>query len=678
MSWWVIVPAAIAAGAIVLIPGLVIAYSATARGVTAWGLAPLLSMTVFVVLSLGLGVAHLPFTAVTAAVGTAVIVAVTAIVLVLVLRRRGVRPLHTDRPWINAMILVTVVIALITFSIRFASALVHPDAISQTFDDVFHLNGVRYIIDTHDANPLTFINLDAAFGGPGGFYPNLWHVLASLTALYSGASIPVALNALNIVICGVIWPLGCVLLVRSLVGPRLVALLATGILSASFGAFPMLLVTYGVLYPNLLGLAALPAALGILVFATRLATKPTLVPVLAWIAFIATIPGIAMAHPNAFVSLLVVGFPLMFAFGWRWFKDARAEGASRARLTRGAVITAVIAVVGLVLFIVLRPPRSTATWGPSKGLWDAIWSAITNGQDNAAQWAVSILVLVGVAAVFVARRNWWLVGSLALVWFFYVATAIMREGGWRFAVTGTWYSDIHRLVALGPVVLVPLAVIGVQWLADLAASLGAVLAGRRAQPALDVDADRAAIPGDEDAAASGRRWPVVFGTAFGLVVILVAAVVAQVGPGLASMSGWTGASFAQVPNSWLLSSDERALIDRVPNEVPKDAVVAGDPWTGASLVWALADRRTLAPHIYGARTPAANLILARLRHATPGSKVCAALKKENVTYALDFGSNGLFGPKRINKGMNGLSASPVLTLIDQQGPAKLYKVTGCD
>ncbi|WP_243063505.1 DUF6541 family protein [Humibacter sp. RRB41] len=648
MSWWVIVPAVVAAAVVVLLPGLVIAYAATARGITAWGLAPLLSMTVFGVVSLGFGVGHIPFTGVSAAIGTAVVVVVVAGVLLLVLRRRPAPPEHRDRSWTNVAVVVTVLIALVAFGIRFGSALVHPDAISQTFDDVFHLNGVRYIVDTHDANPLTFINLNAAFGGPGGFYPNLWHVIASLTTLYSGASIPVAVNALSIVIGGLIWPLGCVLLVRSILGPRIVALLATGIISASFAAFPLLLVTYGVLYPNLLGLAALPAALGLLVLATGFAKKSTLAPGLAWIAFVAALPGIAMAHPNAFVSLLVVGFPLLFAFGWRWFRSAREQGASRRSLWLGGVVAAAVLAVGLAIFFVVRPPQISATWGPTKTLWPAVFAAVTNGQDTPPAIAVTVLSLLGVVAAFVTRRNRWLVGSLVIVWFFYIATAIMWEGGWRYTVTGTWYSDIHRLIALGPLVLVPLAVMGVQWLADLVTARG-----------------------------SGRRW-VVAGTTVGIAVTLVAAVLAQTGPALASMSGWATSSFSMGPDSWLLSSNERALIDRVPSEVPKDAVIAGDPWTGASLVWALADRRSMVPHIYGPRNDAQALILARLRYATPGSDVCTALNEEHVTYALDFGSKGVFGTGQINKGMNGLSGSTVLTLVDHDGPAALYKVTGCD
>lgn len=653
MSWWVIVPAVLAAAVVVLLPGLVVAYAATARGITAWALAPLLSMTVFGVVALAFGVAHIPFTGVSAAVGALVVVVVAAGVMILVLRRRPSPAPYRDRVWPNLAALVSVAVALVAFGIRFGSALVRPDAVSQTFDDVFHLNGVRYIIATHDANPLSFINLNAAFGGPGGFYPNLWHVLASLTTVYSGASIPVAVNALNIVIGGLIWPLGCVLLVRALLGPRPVALLVTGIVSASFAAFPLLLVTYGVLYPNLLGLAGLPAALGLLVLAVGFAKKPTLSRVLAWVAFIAVLPGIALAHPNAFASLLVVGFPLMFAFGWRWFKEAREQGASRQRMRRGVIVTVAVVVVGLILFIVVRPPRASATWGPTKSLGDALVAAVTNGQDTPPAIAMTVLVLLGVVATFVTRRNRWLVGSLALVWFFYVATAIMAQGRWRFAVTGTWYGDIHRLTALGPVVLVPLAVIGIQWVADLVTALGRRLSSRH------------------------RGW-VIAGTAVGLAVALVATVFAQTGTALASMSGWATASFAQGPNAWLLSGDERALLDRVPKEVPQDAVVAGDPWTGASLVWALSDRQPLVPHIYGPRTDAQALILSRLRYATPGSDVCAALQKENVKYALDFGDVGVFGKANINKGMNGLSNSPVLTLVDQQGPAKLYKVTGCD
>jgi len=45
-----------------------------------------------------------------------------------------------------------------------------------------------------------------------------------------------------------------------------------------------------------------------------------------------------------------------------------------------------------------------------------------------------------------------------------------------------------------------------------------------------------------------------------------------------------------------------------------------------------------------------------------------------VRYVLDFGTAGVHGPI---EGYSGLGDSSQLTLIDEQGDARLYELTGC-
>ena len=80
MSWWAVAPAVAAAIGLVMIPGLIVAYAATARGITAWGLAPALSMTVYTVLALAYGLPHLTWNLGTVGIGVLIVVAVVAIV----------------------------------------------------------------------------------------------------------------------------------------------------------------------------------------------------------------------------------------------------------------------------------------------------------------------------------------------------------------------------------------------------------------------------------------------------------------------------------------------------------------------------------------------------------------------------------------------------------------------
>ncbi|MHA7987259.1 DUF6541 family protein [Rathayibacter sp. CAU 1779] len=655
MSWWVLVPPIAAGIALVMIPGLVIAYAATARGITAWGLAPGLSMTVYTVLALIYGVPHLTWNLGTVTLGVVVVVAVVALVTRWLTRRFGVAPLARDPRTVGWVASGATVIAFLAVAIRFAYVFAAPDGISQTFDNNFHLNGMRYIIDTGEASPLTFSDLQYAFHGFGSFYPNLWHAVAALIAELSGASVPVTANAFSIVIGGVIWPLSCVFLIRQVMGPRPLALLAGGVMSIGLAAFPLTLVSWGVLYPNLLGLALVPAGLGTLVLANKLAADAVLGPVLGWIAFVALLPGIALAHPNALVSLLVVGMPPIAIGWWRWLRWTLRE-TGRRRLIVCIASGVVGAAVLLIVFWLVRPPSAAATWGPIEGRKAALYMGLLNAEyGDIPAFVVTALAIVGVVATFVKRRNRWLVISAAAVELLFYLTATLPLGHLRLIFTGTWYSDIYRIIALFPLVLAPLATVGVIWLGELAAQLLRKSARFK---------DRASAP---------RLVAIVT-----VVLVVVLGGAAQLERSMVAATGWAKHNYALTAKARLLSTDERALIERLPGEVPADAVIAGDPWTGTALTWALADRRVIAPHIYGARSDAENLILQSLRSAKPDSAVCRAVHAEGVTYALDFGTKGVFGHTDQYPGVHHLSTSAAVALVDHVGDAALYRITGCN
>jgi hypothetical protein len=221
-------------------------------------------------------------------------------------------------------------------------------------------------------------------------------------------------------------------------------------------------------------------------------------------------------------------------------------------------------------------------------------------------------------------------------------------------VTGTWYSDVFRLVALGPTVLVPLATIGVLFIAELV--------GR-----WTTRADTPARP-----AIMARRAAIV-----SLIVVAIGGAAAQIGPSLTTLTRATVSVYSLTDHSPLLSIDEHTLLERVADEVPKNAVVAGDPWTGTSLVWTIADRRALVPNIKGSTTPSVALIMSELKSATPGSPVCAAVKANGVGYVLDFGTHGVFGPTLDNSGVHFMAASSAVKLVDSEGDAALYRITAC-
>ena len=82
------------------------------------------------------------------------------------------------------------------------------------------------------------------------------------------------MNAVTLVVSAVVWPLGILLLTRTLFGRTPVLTVSAGLLAASLPVFPTLLMNYGVLYPYQLGLALLPVALAATLRALGLAGAP--------------------------------------------------------------------------------------------------------------------------------------------------------------------------------------------------------------------------------------------------------------------------------------------------------------------------------------------------------------------------------------------------------------------
>src|SRR5690606_4858513 len=120
-------------------------------------------------------------------------------------------------------------------------AYVHdPSGISQTNDAVFHMNAVRFILQTDDASSL---HVNSVIGGRG-FYPAAWHALVSLAVLITGAEIAVAANMLTVVIAAFIWTLGIAWLARAVTGSATVAAYAA-ILAGALQTFPLLMFQWG-------------------------------------------------------------------------------------------------------------------------------------------------------------------------------------------------------------------------------------------------------------------------------------------------------------------------------------------------------------------------------------------------------------------------------------------------
>ena len=137
-----------------------------------------------------------------------------------------------------------------------------PDEFPQAPDVPYQANHVRWGIDTGNVNPFSF----AEIGGLGdhlrGFYPSLWHGFTVPVAELTGASVPLAINAMDVAMLAA-FTAGCVFLANQLITQRASVTLWSGVLSASFVAFPTFMFTWSGVLPNILAIALFPALLAL-------------------------------------------------------------------------------------------------------------------------------------------------------------------------------------------------------------------------------------------------------------------------------------------------------------------------------------------------------------------------------------------------------------------------------
>lgn len=678
------------AALVLVVPGLLASLAFGLRGFALLGLAPAFSMSFIAIASTLAPLVHLRW-------GILPLAAVTllGVLLVWVLRRllRWVPTSVSDgglvRPWRASRLhyaayVLGLVFAAVLIGRSLLIAFATPDGFSQTYDNIFHLNAVRYIEDTGSASSFSLGPVAGA-----AIYPAAWHALASLVQSLSGVPIPVAVNATNLVIGALVWPVSIIFLVRTIFGSRPLAIFSGALLSAGFAAFPLLMIDFGVLYPNYLGLALLPACLAQLLRAMGLAEGPRGPSTRDWVMLGASIIGMTVAHPNSAMALLAFSVPLSIFWYVRYLLGVvRWE----AKLWRRALVPTVLLVLFLVLAAVLwqkvRPPLAAAFWPPTQTVAQAVGEGVLGAPMRMVPTlAIVILVVLGLLNSARNRLLWPALIIFVMGVGLYAIVSGCPAGSFRNFVTAVWYNDSYRLAALLPMVLIPIAVGGVlslgRWWVGLASRPGAQAsdAGETSSPVPAPFPTVGASAGAALGAARSRRSqprrmaPLING--IGLVVLATLLILASNYGQIATLRVNARGLYEVSGNSPLVTSDELAILDRLDAHVPANAVIAGSPYTGASMAYAIADRKTLQLHVLSPITPEIQAVDTGLRDAPSNPAACTAIKDLHVQYVLDFGTQEIHHENHPYHGVEDLQGSAAVQLIDQQGAARLYKVVAC-
>ncbi|MDF9279381.1 hypothetical protein P4U43_16450 [Arthrobacter sp. EH-1B-1] len=640
MSWLSTLPGFFVALLVLLGPGLLWGAVFGLRRLTLLALAGPLSVSAVVIASESAALAGVrwsivPLLGVTAAVA----------LLLWLIRRRFGEAVATDpggplRHSLAAWAAAAIPVGLITLWI-FGD----PENIAQSHDNIFHLNAVRYIAETGNASSpdLGYLGTRAAT-----FYPAGWHAIVSVVLLSSGLSVPAAINVVNLAIVLAIWCIGCLFLVTRVTGERRTALLSAAVLSGAYSSFPYLLYEFGVVYPFMLSIALLPAVLGLVVQLMRVGAPLRTTTAANLLLLLGVLPGLALAHPSSVVGALGLSLPMVLAAAYSRLRRS-AEPAWRT-----LVPTAVFLVVLAVVWMRIRPSRgSSDNWNELGNAGVALIEVVLHSPlFRPPAYLVAALTLVGAAVVLRRKRHRWTLALYGFAAMLFVVANWKEAPDLRWIVAGVWYNDYFRISAMLPVAGIIIASLGAVALVDLAKRRPKVRALLR----------------------EGSRER---GAAVVVVLVVAGVLLAPLGAvqrGVAEAA----AKYRFTEDSQLLTVDELALIERLPETVEEGSGIVGVPLTGASLSYSYTGIPTLLPYGTLPASAAGKIIYESLDELTTNPEVCPAAQEMGVEYVLDFGISSVHpGKTEEVPGLQDLNPENGFERVDSEGEAALYRIAGC-
>ncbi|WP_139653432.1 DUF6541 family protein [Raoultibacter phocaeensis] len=341
----------------------------------------------------------------------------------------------------------------------------------QEFDNVHHINTIRAFLDSgiwssmsSTLYPENITSFQPPFSG-SAFYPSAWHCLATL--LVDALGVPVALgaNAVNFMLCAIVFPCSMFVLMRKLFAARREVLLFGAFTSLAFIAFPWKLLAWGPLLPNLTAFSLLPAVLFCFVSLFSIGTDRRARIASGCLFFTGSI-ALVFSQPNAVFSAGVLLIPFCID-RIRSACEVRADGNRSHVLRCKALFVGLFVIVVAAVWIGLfnAPFMSgvvSYVWKPLSDVPQALAHVLLySSKETVAQAVLGMVVAVGFVRVLTIKGYRWIAASYAIMCFLFVAAASF--GGLpKQLLTGFWYTDALRITAGMIMIGVPLASVGLQ------------------------------------------------------------------------------------------------------------------------------------------------------------------------------------------------------------------------
>jgi hypothetical protein len=503
-----------------------------------------------------------------------------------------------------------------------------PDELVDSPDAVYHLNRIALFLNTGNfsiANPT--------------FYPNGFHAWVATSLIPGVADVLPGTNIATLVLAVLVWPIGCVALVRHALGSKPLVTYAAGLASAAFISFPTILLGWGVLWPNLMATALTPGALALMLQAARSRS------VGQWLGFAAAMPGLALIQPNALVALVL--------FALVWFVSARFRAGLLGHLpwwkiARDLAVVGVVCIIGLVIAPVVSERLASTqsyAWNNRIPIWDALVEVVGGRlQIPVVLWGLLALIALGIGWIVLrARAAIPVVAMWGAVVVLYVMAA-SSTASWTALITGYWYNDKVRLAALA-------AVPGVVLVAASAPAIRALLCR----------------------ASWISRRPVAASVA-ALAVIPLVTVVANASTRVDFLTEFYQPSD---PKKVILSFEAQDSLRQLAALIPPGQGVVGRPENGSPLMYALFGTNTLFRSIPIPATGDEILIGTGFDEMEQRPEVCQAMARHDIRWAIDSPHVYWLDRPERSSGLKNLDQVSGVERVKTVGDYTLYRVTGC-
>ncbi|MDR2895941.1 MAG: hypothetical protein LBV30_04760, partial [Propionibacteriaceae bacterium] len=498
-------------------------------------------------------------------------------------------------------------------TVQFVKVIGAPINFGQADDVVFHLNALRWIMDTGDASSLEITKM-VQLDQPPTFYPAAWHDVVTLIGKIMGSTDVVFMTNASIwVIMAVVWPLSCMALIRVMFARSAVPVrMAAWVMTVSFAAFPLLILEYGIIYPNIFAVALVPAGVSLLVAGLELMPGTTLLAP-TWVTrclLCFSLVGLSLAQPNALltvVAIFVVTLPIWAYRGWRITGQSlttiQTGNGALSQHWRSSWHYPVVLIVGWAVSVIIWiKVRTPAKWGPINTPEASLGEfMLASPMGLHPDWVIGLLLALGlVALVRRADLRWW-AGPLLIICLMWVVVSAWPIGPFRTWLVGGYYADNFRLAALIPMALLPMTVAGIEWITS-------IISGYIGRHFVDSASVIRAITS--------------------IVALMLLIVGLQFTKPIPDIVGYAQQAYRLSNESRLVSLDEYKLIKALPDLIPAGAVVATEPGYGSSMAHALAGIHTTTTHFDYISSPDLDIIHNHLDEAASDPElVCPAAER---------------------------------------------------